>query len=720
VTSGGSSRRRPAVSLRLLALLTILVPVLVYGAIGVFRYLEASKGAEQRVSRSLRVAHEHATKVLGSAESLHERLFDLVDGKTLAELRTREAGLHKAFREKVREQSQVHSIWIIGPDGRAVASSLSSPPPGADYSDREYFKHHEQGRGGRFLSAPFLSRASGHRILDLSIRFNGADGTFGGVINISLHNTYFESFYADLVRDEPGLAINLFRVDGPIYARWPLLPNPPQRMGDQSPTLQRVRAGAESGTVRGISSVDNRDRLISFQKVGSYPLFVGAGMDISALRAEVFKELAILLALGLPPFVAIFLAARVAMRRASESYEAAERLEAETLTRRKAEEALLQAQKLEALGRLTGGVAHDFNNALMVISNNAFLLERQGALNDKGAAQLKSISRAVESATKLTRQLLAFSRRQALVPEHVDLRSKLPAARALLSPVLGSQIDLTIEVHPDTLPITVDMAELELALLNLAINARDAMGTRGSFMVTAKNSVGAPEKLNGRSAVVIEATDTGSGIEPGVLNKVFEPFFTTKPIGQGTGLGLSQVYGLCERAGGVATIRSRVGAGTTVGLYFPATHTQPIAVEESRSQVRRDLGKTVLLVEDNDEVSATLVPVLDALGCRVFRVASAAAALEWLSARAAAPDLVLSDVVMPGDMDGLGLATHLRASHPTLRVILMTGYAERLDSIERQGFDVLPKPCSAEILAAAIARAGRQAQASRGQERIQD
>jgi signal transduction histidine kinase/ActR/RegA family two-component response regulator len=687
-----------------LALLTILVPALVYGAIGIYRYVEASKGAEQRVSRSLRVAHEHATKVLGGAEALHERLFDLVDGKALDELRSREAGLHKALRDKVREQSQLHSIWIIGPDGKAVASSLSSPPSGAEYSDREYFKHHKQGGGGRFLSAPFVSRASGHRILDLSIRFHGPDGTFGGVINVSLHNNYFEGFYADLVRDEPGLAINLFRSDGPIYARWPRLPNLPERMGDQSPTLQRVRAGAESGVLRGISSVDGRDRLISFQKIGSYPLFVGAGMDISALHAEVFKELAVLLALGLPPFVAIFLATRIAMRRASESYEAAERLEAETLTRRKAEEALLQAQKLEALGRLTGGVAHDFNNALMVISNNAFLLDRQGGLTEKGVAQLKSISRAVESATKLTRQLLAFSRRQALVPEHVDLRSKLPAARALLAPVLGSQISLTIEVDPDTRPITVDMAELELALLNLAINARDAMGTRGSFFVAAKNAADPPEKLNGRRAVVIEATDTGGGIEPGLLNKVFEPFFTTKPVGQGTGLGLSQVYGLCERAGGLATIESRVGAGTTVRLFFPVTDTQPIAVEEFRAPVRRDLGKTVLLVEDNDEVSATLIPLLEALGCRVFRVDSAARALEWLSTRAQAPDLVLSDVVMPGDMDGLALATHLRASHPSLRVILMTGYAEKLNAIESEGFEVLPKPCSAEILAAAIAR----------------
>ena len=319
---------------------------------------------------------------------------------------------------------------------------------------------------------------------------------------------------------------------------------------------------------------------------------------------------------------------------------------------------------------------------------------------------MQSIQRAVDSATKLTRQLLAFSRRQALMPERVDLAEKLPSAVSLLAPVLGNQIKLQIEVAPSTRPITADMAELELALLNLAINARDAMPSGGSFSVRAANAEEPlPPKLVGRAAVAIEAADTGVGIAPDLLDKVFEPFFTTKPVGQGTGLGLSQIYGLCERAGGLATVRSEVGRGTTVTLFFPASD-GPAPVGSTRSEAAlAALGKSVLVVEDNDQVAGSLMPVLDALGCRATRVDSAAMALDWLAAKSAPPDVVLSDVVMPGEMDGLALAVRLREKFPGLPVVLMTGYAERMAAITDAGFEVLPKPCSAELLASAIARA---------------
>jgi signal transduction histidine kinase len=696
------SNKAPLVSMRILAVLVVAVPLLIYGVLGAFRYYESVAAAELRVSRSLRVAQEHASKVLGGAEALHERLDDLLSGSSLQDLRAREPALHALLAGRTKGQPQIQSIWIIGADGKAVATSLTSPPPDFDHSDREYFRRHKEGGADPFLSAPFTSRASGERILDVSSRFNGPDGAFGGVVNVSLRASYFERFYEDLVNDEPGLAVNLFHQSGPIYVRWPVLPGAPDRLGANSPTLKRVAAGDEIGQTRGVSSVDGQFRIISFQRVGSYPLFVGTGMNITSLRNEVLRELGVLLLLGLPPFAAIYFAARAALRRAQEAYESAERLTRETATRRKAEEALLQAQKLEALGRLTGGVAHDFNNALMVVSNNAYLLARSAT--GPAASQVQSIQRAVDSATKLTRQLLAFSRRQALVPETVDLADKLPASRSLLAPVLGTQVQLHIDVAAGTRPITVDMAELELALLNLAINSRDAMPEGGSFTVTARNAGEAPPRLAGRDVVAIEAADTGAGIDPAVLDKVFEPFFTTKPVGQGTGLGLSQVYGLCERAGGTATVRSDKGRGTTVTLYFPAAEGQAGAAAERPKAALGALGKRVLVVEDNDQVAGSLMPLLDALGCQATRVDRASTAREWLAAQSTLPDLVLTDVVMPGEMDGLALARHLKAAMPGLPVLLMTGYAERLDEIAAMGFEVLPKPCSAEILAAAIAR----------------
>ncbi|MBG9390307.1 hybrid sensor histidine kinase/response regulator [Caenimonas aquaedulcis] len=693
----------PLRSLKLLGALSIAVPVFIYLIFGAYRFWEASDVPEQRVNRSLRVAHEHASKVVASAEAMQDRLLDQLQGKSMAELRQAQPRLHALLAERIRGQPQIQSIWIIGADGHPIATSrFPQAPPELDFTDRPYFQAHRAGTGGRYVSAPFLTRTTRERIMDLSVRFDGPDGKFAGVINLSLLTKYFEDFYADLVADEPGLAVNLFRESGEIYTRWPRLPNQPERMGASSPVLAKVAQGVPTAQLRGVSSTDGQDRLIAYRKIGDYPLYVGTGMNISAMRADIAKDLAVLFALGVPPFAALFFTSRFALRRTRESLESADELERETHTRMRAEEALRQAQKLEALGRLTGGVAHDFNNALMVISNNAFLLRRH--VSDAGGRQLDSIGRAVDSATKLTRQLLAFSRRQVLVPEQVRLQDRLPEIKELIAPVLGSQIRLGIDVAPDTRPITIDLAELDLALLNLGINARDAMPGGGSFTISARNArPDMPGTIAGE-AVLIEATDTGSGIDEATLGKVFEPFYTTKPVGHGTGLGLSQVYGLCQRAGGAATIRSVVGQGTTVSLYFPAADGESAAQPASAQAVDRNLDKSVLLVEDNNDVAMGLIPLLEALGCSVTRVDRAAGALEWLAARTALPDLVLTDVVMPGEMNGLALARHLRDTHPNLPVLLMTGYAEQLDAIEKMGFEVLPKPCSADVLSAAIAR----------------
>lgn len=699
----------PLKSLRALTILSIIVPMTLYGMLGGFRYDESRKVAEQRVSRSLRVAHEHATKVLGGAESLQDRVFDMVKGKSNATLKNMGSALHDVLVARARGQKQIHSIWIVGSNGRPIATSLPYTEPGLDLSKSPYFQYHKNhpwlGDGSRFLSQPFTSELGAEKLLDVSVRFDGPDGLFAGTVNVSLRASYFEQFYSDLVADEPGLAVSLFRRDGSIYTRWPKATGGGggESSGAPGALLKRMQETATSSEEEEEDSVIQSDGLVSYTRVGSYPLYVGTGMDLSELRAQFGRELAILLMLGLPPFAALFYASRLARRRTEDALDAARHLEAEIVTRRRAEEALLQSQKLEALGRLTGGVAHDFNNALMVVSNNAYLLQRN--VTEAGKRQLQSIGRAVDSATKLTRQLLAFSRRQALLPETVSLEKRLTEAQELITPVLGSLVELSIEVEPNTACIHVDMAELELALLNLSINARDAMPAGGSFKIRAHNARdGVPSKITG-AAVVIEAIDTGTGIDPNVIHKVFEPFFTTKPLGHGTGLGLSQIYGVCERAGGAVSIESEPGRGTTVRLFFPAMSTSEDAREDTSVAVERELACEILLVEDNDDVAAALVPLLEALGCAPTRVDSAAAALKWLSARSTLPDLVLSDVMMPGEMDGVGLALCLRETQPGLPILLMTGYAARLEEISKHGFDVLPKPCSPKVISAGISRA---------------
>jgi signal transduction histidine kinase len=695
-------------SLRKLAVLCVLLPLLAYAAVGFYRYRQIHAETELRLNRSLRIAAEHALKVLDTNDAVLARMRDAVGDDDAAAIRLREATLHRQLRAMSgTNRPQLQSLWILGPDGRPLASDRFYPVPDkVNASDRDYFKWHRARGGGTFVSAPLLGRTSGERFIDISQGRYAPDGSFLGVLRISLRPAYFERFHQDLAADEPGMAITMFRDDGVILSRWPLLANAPASMSPNSPVMTRVRAGQTSGDAPGVSSIDHRRRLLMFRKVGDYPVYMGTGMDVMEIRKRWLEEMAWLAGFGLPPLLGLYIAARVALRRTRESLSAAQQLSDETVARRRVEEALLQAQKLEALGRLTGGVAHDFNNALMVISNNLVLIRMKHP--GVAAGPVESIGRAVGSATKLTRQLLAFSRRQALVPEIIELAERLPSMQDLINPVLGGRVQLSLAVEPGTARILVDSAEFELALINLAINARDAMPSGGSFGVTARNAAPAevPPLLQG-PMVIVEARDTGGGIPADVITKVFDPFFTTKPVGQGTGLGLSQVYGLCQRAGGMATVESRPGQGTVVRLFFPVADGGAAVPAAVAPALLGNLDKRVLMVEDNDEVAGALQQVLEAMGCSVTRLDRAHAGLEWLAQQqrqGSMPDLLLSDVVMPGAMDGLALARQVREQYPGLKLILMTGYAEQLDAISRLGFEVLPKPCSPEMLAQALAR----------------
>jgi signal transduction histidine kinase len=692
-------------ALRLLPLLCVVLPLIAYVSVGSYRYGQLRTETEIRLDRALRIATEHALKVMDTTEALLSRVQDRAVGPS-EQLAQGEAAVHAQLRAMAQNKPQLQGIWIFGPQGKPLASSRLHPVPQVDIRDRDYFRHHREGRGGLYVSQLLVARITGEPFFDVSVARVEPDGRFGGVLSISLLGEYFERFHSDLAADEPGLAITMLRDDGTIFSRWPRLANAPPRLAANSPVMSRIREGVTAGTVHGVSSIDGRERLLAFRKVGDYPIYLGTGMDTMEIRKRWLDEMGWLAAFGLPPLLGLYLVARLALRRSREALESAGQLQRETEARQRVEEALVQSQKLEALGRLTGGVAHDFNNALMVISNNLVLLKMK---HPQAAGSIAdSMSRAVSSATKLTRQLLAFSRRQALVPERIVLQERLPLLKDLLVPVLGSQTRLLVTVDSATDPIRVDPAEFELAMLNLAINSRDALSQDGRFELIADNAPEPlPPLLAGRM-VRVRARDNGSGIPPELLTKVFEPFFTTKPVGQGTGLGLSQVYGLCQRAGGTATVESEAGRGTTVTLYFPAFQGPAPAADQPAPSARRSLGKRLLVVEDNTDVAAGLVPLLEAMGCTVTYVDRAAAARDWLEAQQELPDLLLTDVVMPGEMDGAGLATLVRERWPQLNVILMTGYAQQLDALSRLGFEILPKPCTPEVLAEAIERVTRR------------
>lgn len=705
IRAGRNGSREAAESvrwLRLLAVLSVAVPLAIYAIFGIVGFFNARQEVDSRVSRSLRVAHEHASKVMATSEALQEKAHSLVNGKSPQALRSIESFLHEELRKKTVDQPQIQSILILDAKGQPLASSRLFPFPRVDLSDGEYFQHHLQHRKGVHLSRPLVTRTSKERVLNVSIAFEDDAGNFGGVINVALLTSYFYDFYGDMVADEPDLAVTLFRDDGTIYTRWPYNAKTPDKLEPDAPVMQRLRAGEDEGRLQGISAIDQKDRVIAYRRVGDYPLYVATAMRLNVPLWGLFRQLALLFAMGALPVAALVVTARTALRSARTAQSTLQELEKETESRHRAEEALLQAQKLEALGRLTGGVAHDFNNALMVISNNLHLLKR--TTPESGHRQIESIARAVKSATNLTRQLLAFSRRQPLVAEYVLLQQKLPAIQDLIMPVLGSHVQLDVQVAPDTAPVFLDMSELELALLNLSINARDAMPKGGALSIHVRNAgrqrLGTQEEAE---MVVVEVSDTGAGIAQDDLDKVFEPFFTTKPLGEGTGLGLSQVYGFCQGVGGHAEIDSEMGKGTRVRLYLPGTAPRPAPAEPAADASFKSLDMSLLVVEDNDEVAESLVPLLKSLGCTVTRVDRADKAI-YLLEQGKRPDLVLSDVMMPGKLNGEGLARHIREHWPAQRVLLMTGYAEQLASISQLGFDVLPKPCTPQMLHTAIGK----------------
>jgi len=361
---------------------------------------------------------------------------------------------------------------------------------------------------------------------------------------------------------------------------------------------------------------------------------------------------------------------------------------------------LAESQKLDALGQLTGGVAHDFNNLLMVVTGSLHVLKKIAGDDPKALRAVQAIEAASQRGAALTQQLLSFARRQSVNPQPLDLNERIHSIREVLDTGLGSAVELHIDVAGGIWPITVDAAEFETALVNLVINARDAMPQGGSVTLQLKN-VFIDDGARKGDHVAITVTDTGVGIPPDVLAKIFDPFFTTKPIGKGTGLGLSQVHGFAHQAGGTVAVESELGRGTSFTICFPRSIPLPSRQETFPSAIG---GGMVLLVEDNPDVAIASTGLLEQLGYSVRWVSDAEAALEEIERDGV--DLVLSDIVMPGKLDGLGLARAIRETRPRLPILLASGYSEAAQNAGTE-FPILRKPYQMHELNEALSRLGR-------------
>src|SRR3984957_1091992 len=369
-----------------------------------------------------------------------------------------------------------------------------------------------------------------------------------------------------------------------------------------------------------------------------------------------------------------------------------------------AERLLRQSQKLDAIGQLTGGVAHDFNNLLMVIAGGLSLLERPGDAQRR-LRVIAQMRQATERGASLSRRLLAFSRRQPLNPEPVDLHRQINGMRELLDRTLRGDVEVRTQLADDLWPIKVDPAEWELVVLNLCVNARDAMPDGGVITIGARNASQVRQGEITGDFVVVSVCDTGAGMSADVLTHIFEPFFTTKEIGKGSGLGLSQVYGFTQQSGGTITVASVVGEGTTVTMLLPPTASSPAEPAPRRADIpakhNGGLG-SILLVEDNDEVATLVTEMLRELDYRVTRAASAQGALGALADEREI-DLLLSEIMMPGTMNGMGLAREVRRRRPGRPILLTTGYAGAAVQEDEVGsIDILCKPYAIEALDAAL------------------
>ena len=370
-------------------------------------------------------------------------------------------------------------------------------------------------------------------------------------------------------------------------------------------------------------------------------------------------------------------------------------------------EALRQAQKMEAIGQLTGGIAHDFNNMLTVIRGSADVLRRPELESDKRQRYLDGIAETADRAARLTAQLLAFARRQTLKPEIFDALQRVQSIADMLRTLLGSRIELQINADCDDCNVEADAAQFETALVNMGVNARDAMDGEGRLSISVARSSKLPRVMQPQTAetyVAVSVSDTGHGIAAEELDRIFEPFFTTKEVGRGTGLGLSQVYGFAKQSGGEIDVKSEVGQGTTFTLYLPEADSNAASISESnKAEPALQPGGKVLVVEDNDEVGRFAEEALSELGLSVSRANNADEALRMLR-EGGDFDVVFTDVVMPG-MGGIEFAREVQARWPDLPIVLTSGYSHILAAETSHGFPLLQKPYSLEGLQQALAQA---------------
>ena len=695
-------------SLRLLQWMmaaSLALPLALFALASTVSWVSTHETADREIERALDVAHEHALKVFETIDRSLSEIAEITRDIPDAGFASREQSLHLRLKQLVASLPQVKSAWVFDAKGHALVNSLIVPAPEIDFSDRDYFKAHTSGDIGTYIGEALTPRPpyQGAAFFGVSRRRSDEDGGFAGVIQASVFPEYFENYYARIGR-EPGSFFALARADGTVLARFPASESE-IRFDRSGPMGKMIAANPEAGLVTVTSPTDGIERRLAYRRLAEYPIYVCAGLETSAIRERWFSTMSQHLIFGAPATALLFSLLALALRRTRNLYFEADR-------RQEAEDALKHGQRLEALGQLTGGVAHDFNNLLTVIRASVDLLQRPDLPEPRRQRYVEAISDTVTRAAKLTAQLLAFARRQTLKPEMFDVGRSVQMLSEMIRTLIGSRIEI-ITLGPDE-PcfVNADAGQFETAIINMAVNARDAMDGHGRLTIAVGMAASLPNTVplpqNPYGYVAVSVVDTGIGIPPDQFGRIFEPFFTTKQVGHGTGLGLSQVFGFAKQSGGEVVVASAVGKGSIFTLYLPRTAggNAPQMPAEDAPAIDGS-GMSVLVVEDNTEVGKFAADALAELGYSAKLVGNAMHALEELAAGADRFDVVFTDVVMPG-MTGIELAQEIRRRYPDLPVVLASGYSHVLSENGSYGFDLLQKPYSVEQLSRVLHRVGRR------------
>ena len=591
-TTGGKAVFGAVRTLRILLIGSVVLPLLM-GSIGCYYSYHASYGrAAAALAEAAAVAEENTTKILDTHLLAAGRIDDLLQGMSDREILARDKLLHEQMAKQIENVPQIAAAWVIGANGRALVSARVFPVDRElDHSGREDFRALQEPGVQTFiwaLRARSLETGKFQPYFTVSRRRERPDGGFAGITMIAVSGDYFASFYQGLLGGSSEYVASVLRDDGTLLARYPETGamSAPGR-GDEliEAIAERIRRGK---SVSG-SPFDAPGSVVAYKRLASYPVYVAIGRTKASILREWVESTIGYALIAIPAVLGFILLNIIALRRTQREQLALAKARDAIAQRAALETQLHQAQKVEAVALLTAGIAHDFNNLLTIAVANIGLLEQQlDNLSTRQQKFIASANNACERAAVLTRRLLNFARREPVDPQPTDANQLISGLTDLPWRTLGDRIELMLRLAPNLWPVFVDPFELENALVNLAINARDAMAGAGRLTIETLNCQltdapsDAPPETAGADCVLIAVSDTGCGMTADIRDRVFDPFFTTKEPGKGTGLGLSQVRSFVTQFGGYCTIDSEPGAGTIIRLFLPR-HNDPAGSDPGSS-----------------------------------------------------------------------------------------------------------------------------------------